>query len=56
MVVGNVNEEPFEDIWAGEASRRAVEQIVEGRFAKCTGCWLRGDRHAAETEDGLFLI
>ena len=56
MVVGNVNEEPFEDIWAGEASRRAVEQIVEGRFDKCTGCWLRGDRHAAETEDGLFLI
>jgi MoaA/NifB/PqqE/SkfB family radical SAM enzyme len=56
MIVGNVNEQRFDDIWTGPVSRRVVREIVAGEFEKCAGCWLNTERHVTESKDVLFLI
>ena len=56
MVVGNVHEQSFEEIWTGDESRRVVQTIVRGEFDKCAGCWLSGERRVSDEGDGLFLI
>jgi MoaA/NifB/PqqE/SkfB family radical SAM enzyme len=56
MVVGNVNEASFEEIWTGAESRRVVEEIVSGRFDMCDGCWLSGARRVEPTPDGVLMV
>jgi radical SAM protein with 4Fe4S-binding SPASM domain len=56
MVVGNVNERGFAEIWAGDESRRVVRTITRDEFDKCPDCALNGRRSVRETPDGVFLI
>jgi radical SAM protein with 4Fe4S-binding SPASM domain len=42
MVVGNVWEATFDDIWHGEKSQAVARRILEGRFSKCAGCSFSG--------------
>jgi MoaA/NifB/PqqE/SkfB family radical SAM enzyme len=56
MIVGNVNEHGFAEIWAGDESRRAVQTIVHGAFDKCRNCALNGRRSVLEAPDGVLLI
>jgi len=56
MVVGNVNDRGFAEIWAGDESRRVVRTIARGEFDKCQDCALNGARSVRETPDGVLLI
>ena len=56
MVVGNVNQQTFEEIWTGAESRRVVQTIVRGEFDKCADCALSAERRVTETENGLLMI
>jgi len=38
---GNVNNEPFEDIWRGEAHRKVIERFQCGTLEPCEFCTLR---------------
>jgi MoaA/NifB/PqqE/SkfB family radical SAM enzyme len=56
MVVGNVNERSFAEIWRGEESRRVVQTIVRGEFDKCPDCALAVERRVTDTGDGILMI
>ena len=55
MIIGNVLESSFRDIWRGPRSRAAVATIVEGRFAACQSCEFSG-RHVEETAHERYVV
>lgn len=55
LIIGNVAEQPFEQIWRGERSRRVVARVASHRFAPCTTCEY-SNRAIAETATERWVI
>jgi radical SAM protein with 4Fe4S-binding SPASM domain len=55
MIAGNINEQTFDEVWAGEESRKIVRRILSGEFSKCAKCSFSG-RVMTERESELYLI
>jgi radical SAM protein with 4Fe4S-binding SPASM domain len=55
MIVGNVNDEPFDRLWTGARSQQMLRRITDGQFAKCAGCEF-SDRRMTESGPELYVV
>ncbi|QEH32402.1 molybdenum cofactor biosynthesis protein A [Aquisphaera giovannonii] len=55
MVVGNILEASFDEIWRGPRSLEVARTVVEGRFPKCASCTFSG-RSRSESGRELYVL